>query len=293
MREITLDLDAVRLHALSWGPQDGPLAVLLHGFPDSAHTWRHLGPVLADAGWRVVAPFTRGYAPSAVPADRSGHVAALVDDAVAVHALLGGGPDAALVGHDWGAITANALAAHPDNPFGRIVAMSVPPFSAVRPRPSVLPRQLRNSWYILFNQLPVLPERNLERLVRRLWADWSPGYDAREDLPHVLAAMAAPEHRRAVIGYYRNLARPFPRVPERYRRWSGAEMKPPVHPLLFLHGAQDGCMDPRLVAGVEDSLPPGSAAHLVPGAGHFLQLEQPDVVNRLILDHLSGEVRPR
>lgn len=56
MREITLELDAVRLRALTWGPATGRLAVLLHGFPDTAHTWRHLGPVLADAGWRVVAP---------------------------------------------------------------------------------------------------------------------------------------------------------------------------------------------------------------------------------------------
>lgn len=286
--EITLDLDAVSLRALTWGPEDGPLTLLLHGFPDAAHTWRHLGPVLADAGHRVVAPFTRGYAPSAVPADRSGHVAALVDDAVSIHALLGGGPDAALVGHDWGAITANALAAHRDNPFGRIVSMSVPPFEAVRPQLRVLPRQLRNSWYILFNQLPLLPERNAERLVGRLWADWSPGYDATEDLPAVLAAIAEPAHRSAVIGYYRNLARPFPRTPQRYRRWAGAEMRSPIHPLLFLHGADDGCMDPRLVTGVERSLPPGSAAHLVPGAGHFLQLEQPDTVNRLILEHLSA-----
>ena len=292
MREMTLDLDAVRLRALSWGPDpasgDGPLAVLLHGFPDTAHTWRHLGPVLADAGWRVVAPFTRGYAPSAVPADGSGHVAALVDDAAAIHALLDGGAGAALVGHDWGAITANALAAHPDNPYAKVVSMAVPPFSAVRPRPAALPRQLRNSWYILYHQLPVLPERFAEREIRRLWADWSPGYDASADLAEVMTAIATPEHRRAVIGYYRNLVRPLPRIPARYRRWAGAERREPLLPVLYLHGAQDGCMDPRLVADVEARLPAGSAMRLIPGAGHFLQLERPDLVNPLVAEHLGA-----
>src|SRR4051795_8163256 len=159
MRTTRIDLRAVSLSALTWGHDSGRLAVLLHGCPDTAHTWRHLGPLLADAGWRVVAPFTRGYAPSEVPRDGSGHVAALMDDAVAIHRALDGGPDAVVIGHDWGAITANALAAHEESPFTRAVAMAVPPFPAVRRARAIraLPRQVCNSWYIAFNQLPVLP----------------------------------------------------------------------------------------------------------------------------------------
>lgn len=288
MRDFRINLSEVSLSALRWGADEGPLAVLLHGFPDTAHTWRHLGPALADAGWRVVAPFLRGYSPSSVPADGSGHVAALVSDAVGVHQALDGGPDAVLVGHDWGAITANALGAHSDNPYGKVVSLAVPPFRALQsPRAlPALPRQLRNSWYIAFNQLPRLPERRFRSLVRRLWRDWSPGYDATEDLRHLDDATADRAHRAAVIGYYRDLARPYA-VPAAYRRWKGAEMGLPRVPTLFLHGAHDHCLDPRLAALVEPHLPPDSASRLVEDAGHFLQLERPEEVNRLVLDFVG------
>lgn len=292
MTQIQIELPEVRLTALTWGPTDGPLAVLLHGFPDTAHTWRHLGPALAAEGWRVVAPFMRGYAPSAVPADGRSDVAALVSDVLGIHRVLGGGSDAVLIGHDWGAIAATAVAAHEDLPFAKVAVLSVPPMAAMASARTsetlrLLPRQMRNSWYILFNQIPRLPERTYQRLVRKLWRDWSPGYDASQDIPAVLAAMAGPANRRSIIGYYRALASPFG-PPEPYRRWKGAEMQAPRVPLLYLHGANDGCLDPRMVALAEPHLPPGSVVEVVPTAGHFLQLEQPDLVNHLIIDYVSA-----
>jgi pimeloyl-ACP methyl ester carboxylesterase len=285
---IDVQAPAVNLTALSWGPPDAPIALCLHGFPDTAYGWRKFAPQLVEAGWRVVAPFMRGYAPSAVPADGSGHIAALMADAVGVHAAVDGGTDAVLVGHDWGAITTNALAAHEDSPFRRVVAMSVPPFASVRSASAlrVLPRQLRNSWYIGFNQLPRLPERHLDRLVRKLWRDWSPGYDATEDLRHVAEALPDRAHRTAAIGYYRALVRPS-RPPKRYRHWAGAEMRLPVVPTLYLHGADDRALDPRLADRVGEHLPPGSDVGLITEAGHFLQLEQPGEVNRRVLAFLS------
>lgn len=286
---VQLDLPDVRLAALTWGPADGPLALLLHGFPDTAHTWRHLGPVLADDGWRVVAPFTRGYAPSEVPTDGRYDVGALMADAVAIHQHVGGGPDAVIVGHDWGAVTANALAAHRDSPFAKVVAMSVPPFPALRSTGALprLPRQLLRSWYIAFHQLPVLPERALESLVARLWRAWSPAYDASADLPHVRAALAGPAHRRAAIGYYRALTRPMG-MPAHYRRWQGAMTDRALTPTLYLHGRDDGCLGAGFVPLVGPVLPPGSEVHVVDDAGHFLQLEQPAVVNGLVRGFLAG-----
>jgi pimeloyl-ACP methyl ester carboxylesterase len=286
---IDLELDHVRLTALTWGPPDGPLALLLHGFPDSAHTWRHLGPVLAAEGHRVVAPFTRGYAPSSVPADGRCDIGALMDDAVGVHAALGGDERAVLVGHDWGGLTANALAAHRASPFRRVVSMAVPPVAALPFRESLrhLPGQARRSWYIAFNQLPLLPERSLERLVPRLWHDWSPGYDATVDVATTLDALREPGHRRAAVDYYRHLARPLG-VPERYRRWQSAMTDLPRTPMRYLHGRDDGCLAADFAGIARRHLPPHSDVQVVAGAGHFLHLERPDEVNALVVEFLRG-----
>src|SRR5437660_10618025 len=85
--------------------RDGPLALCLHGFPDTAWGWRYLLPELAAAGYRAVAPFLRGYAPTSVPADGRYQVGALASDAIALHDALGGDERAVLIGHDWGAMT--------------------------------------------------------------------------------------------------------------------------------------------------------------------------------------------
>src|SRR5262245_44451475 len=100
MREINGTQDILTVTAndltfgyLSAGPQDGPLVLCLHGFPDSAYTWRHLLPVLGDAGFRAVAPFLRGYAPTDIPADGAYQTGALAADANALHEVLGGRED--------------------------------------------------------------------------------------------------------------------------------------------------------------------------------------------------------
>lgn len=285
---LELDLPQVTLAAVAWGPADGPLVLALHGFPDTAWTWRHLGPHLADLGWRVVAPHLRGYAPSGLPRDGSFHVGAIMADAVSAHVLLGGDDRAVLIGHDWGAIAANALAGHADCPFDKVVSLAVPPLGAVQEFDArLLLKQMPNSWYILFNQLPFLPERTHERLIRKLWRDWSPGYDAREDLQHILAVMRAPGHGSAPFAFYRALVKPWT-VPATYKPWQAAMMSMPIRPLLYLHGADDGCMHSGYAEVAADTLGDRAEVHVVPDAGHFLQLEQAGVVNSTIGEFLGS-----
>lgn len=296
VRTVDVATPDVDLKVLTWGPEDGPMALCLHGFPDTARGWRNVAPALVDGGYRVVAPYLRGYAPSSVSSDGSYHVGALMADALAVRQAVGATDRDVIIGHDWGAIAATGLAAMPDSPFVKAVIMSVPPSSSFRgPRTmppdmgrlvAQIPRQLLRSWYIAYNQLPWLPDHSASWLIPRLWRQWSPGYDATEDVALVKDAIGAPENWRAALGYYRQTVRnskPPQRYAELHRHWLSA----PRLPTLYLHGTDDGCASSDYTYWVQRGLPEGSRTALVEDAGHFLQLEQPGVVARHILDFVA------
>jgi pimeloyl-ACP methyl ester carboxylesterase len=287
---------AGNLKAMTWGSPDAPIALCLHGFPDTAYGWRKIAPRLVESGWRVVAPFMRGYAPSSIPADGSYHIGAVMDDALRVRTAAGGTERDVVIGHDWGALAATGLAAMPDSPFAKAVIMSVPPPAAFRPFGRIvdrgrlvrtLPRQVLRSWYIMYFQLPWFPERSASWIVPRLWRRWSPGYRAEQDLRHVDAAIGTPQSWRAALGTYRATVRntrPPARYAELNRRWTEA----PILPSLYLHGRDDGCMTPAFTHWAEKVLPAGSEAAIVEHAGHFLQLEQPDKVADLVLAFIGS-----
>jgi pimeloyl-ACP methyl ester carboxylesterase len=288
----TIEANGLTFAYLAAGDDDKPLALCLHGFPDSAWTWRHLLPSLAAAGYRAVAPWLRGYAPTTVPADGHYQAGMLALDACALHEAFGAGDDAVLIGHDWGALAAYSAVHHPTARWRRLVTMAVPP-------PPTLTSaffsydQLRKSWYMFFFQSPLadmaVPMDDLA-FIDRLWADWSPGYDATEDLAHVKDALRDPANLAAAIGYYRATLGGVglsddPTVVALQNAASGA---PPL-PALYLHGATDGCMGAEL-AGLASSVltHEGSRVEIVDGGGHFLHVERPDAVNALVLDFLAG-----
>ena len=264
----------------------GPLALCLHGFPDTAHTWRHLLPMLAERGYRAVAPFMRGYAPTSLAADGVYQTGALARDANQLHEALGGDGDAVIIGHDWGAMaTHGAAGAEPDR-WRRVVTMAVPPGSLLAGAFVNDVEQIKRSWYMFFLLHPladlVVPSNDFA-FIERLWADWSPGYDASVDVAHLRASLAEPENLHAAIGYYRATLGDGPRD-ERYAAEQNATMKIPSQPTLYLHGRNDGCVGANLIADADSVYPEHVVTHVIDDAGHFLHLEQPTEVNRLITD---------
>ncbi|MBO2451691.1 alpha/beta hydrolase [Actinomadura barringtoniae] len=276
---------------LEAGPADGPLALCLHGFPDSAYTWRHLMPELAAAGYHAVAPFMRGYAPTGVPEDGAYQVGALASDANALHEAFGGGSDAVIIGHDWGAATTYGAAAAEPRRWRKAVTMALPPINSLMAGFFTY-EQLKRSFYIYLFQTQLAEMALNATFVEGLWRDWSPGYDAAEDVAHVMNSLGTPANIGAAIGYYRAMLDPSRHV-ERYAIEQAATATKGERPVLYLHGAADGCLGADTFVpggdftGVLGELPDGSRAELVADAGHFLQLERPDEVDRLVLEWLA------
>ena len=268
---------------------EGPLALCLHGYPDSAYTWQHLLPELAAAGYRAVAPFNRGYAPTGLAPDGQYEAGTLGLDANALHEALGADGDAVLIGHDWGAMGVYAAAGVEPQRWRRVVAMAVP-IGPVNAQGFFTYEQLKMSWYIFFQLNPLsdmLVAMNDYEFIAKLWADWSPGFDGTEYVGRFVESMATPEHLTAALSYYRHTVQGELQAPD-HAAAQAMTMAVPTVPLLYLHGVDDGCMRSQLAATSADHLGDDSRVVMVEGAGHFLHLERPDVVNRAILEFLAG-----
>jgi pimeloyl-ACP methyl ester carboxylesterase len=278
----TIRARTVRANGLEFGLLEagsGPLALCLHGFPDCAHTWRHLLPALAAAGFNAVAPFTRGYAPTQVPANGDYRLSTLAADAIALHEVLGGASDAVLIGHDWGAETSYLAAAAAPDRWRRLVTLAVPP---ARMDPVLFAdfEQLKRFWYIFMFRDPGglalnIVARDELAFLGELWRAWSPGFAAAGHLAVVKESLRARENLAAAIAYYR--------APT-----DGTAVTVAPQPTLYLHGTADGCISLELVMDVADFLAPSSRIVFVEGAGHFPQLEKPGEVNQHILDWLAS-----
>jgi|SRR5947209_9001782 len=259
----------------------GPLALCLHGFPDSPFTWRYLLPVLADAGFHAVAPYMRGYAPSDVPADGDFSRDALGEDAVALHEALGADERAVLIGHDWGAAAAYRASVLAPERWRRVVALGIPP-PGLDARVFTDYAQLRRFFYMFVFQMPFaedLVAAGELGFVAWLWAQWSPGYEASEDLYWVRRSLAERPNLSAALGYYRALFAGGA---------AGGPPTPPPQPTLYLHGEEDGCIGVELVRDAREHLVEGSRAEFIAAAGHFLHLERSDEVGSLITEWISG-----
>jgi pimeloyl-ACP methyl ester carboxylesterase len=282
-----VDVNGVDFAYLELGA--GPLALCLHGFPDSAHTWRHLLPRLADAGYRAVAPFQRGYAPTAVPADGRYQTGVLARDAIGFHEALGGDDQAVIIGHDWGAPATWGAAVHAPDRWRRVVGLAVPPGSAMGAAFVTNRTQLKRSWYMFFFQHPladlVVAADDLA-FVDMLWQDWSPGFAGGEDVARAKDALRGPANLAAALGYYRaalGAAAPDAALAD----VQAATSQIPTQPTLYLHGTDDGAIGIEVADFARGEAGDHVEFAIVPGTGHFLHLEQPDAVNDRIVAFLA------
>ncbi len=262
------------------GPENGPLALCLHGFPDTPYTFRHLVPRLVERGYRVATPWSRGYAPSSTSSSANYRLSALVDDVIALHHELKGDERTLLVGHDWGAAIAYGASALAPERWNRCVAMAVPPLAVLAPALFRF-EQARRSWYMWFFNGPfaesVVAADDFSFL-DDLWSSWSPGYDAADDLAQVKSCFSNPASLGAALAYYRMMFA----APDDDGALAAAQSRPPSVATLYLHGKDDGCIGAHILTGVEDHLAPASRVSVLAGAGHFVHLEAPEATWREI-----------
>jgi pimeloyl-ACP methyl ester carboxylesterase len=274
---------------------EGPLALCLHGFPDTPFTYRHLLTELADAGFRAVAPFIRGYAPTELPPLRSHvHSSVMVADAIALGHALGGNRDAVLIAHDWSAVAAWGALSRAPELWGRSVIINIPPYEVFGENVAKF-AQIKRAFYFWFlqNNRMIIDKIQADdyALITDLWGEWSPGFDATAELVHVREALPTPEHIQTAISYYSANFHPeqfgsAAWAAEQEASWAG---KVP-QPVLYLHGTQDGChmVTDAQLGTIRDYAGAGSQAEFVDGVGHFMLVEQPDLVNKRITSWITG-----
>ena len=208
MHEIALHANGLRFAALEAGPADGPLALFLHGFPDSATTWQHQLPAFAAQGYRAVAPWLRGYPPTEIPpAGAYYDRATLATDVAALIEVLSPGKPCLLIGQDWGAaIGYGVLAAYPEK-VHRAALLAVPHPAQVRATLKRSPRHALRSFHWFLFQLPRLPEwlcaRRDHAFLETLWRLWSPDFDDALHVAEIRRSMAIPGALQASLAYYR------------------------------------------------------------------------------------------
>lgn len=275
--------NGIRMHYVTQG--EGPLVVLLHGFPEFWYSWRHQIPAIAEQGYRVVAPDLRGYNDTEKPRRGYDIPTLLRDIAGLIHGL--GEESAIVVGHDWGGVLAWQFAIDYPQMTEKLIILNAP-------HPGAMQRelrhfsQLRKSWYIFAFQLPWLPEyvltKNNANEVGRMLRGAALQKEAfpREETAKYQAAMSKPGSAHAALAYYRKVFRSMfsfsgSSRPHRY------EVEAPT---LLIWGEQDIALGIELTEGLDPWVP-----HLrikrIPDSGHWVQQEQPEKVNEYIKEFLA------
>jgi pimeloyl-ACP methyl ester carboxylesterase len=277
--------NGARFHVVEAGPAQGPLVVLLHGFPQFWWCWRHQLTALAGAGYRAAAMDLRGYGASDKPPRGYDTVTSAADVAGVIRSL--GGADAVIVGHDWGGWIAWSMPALQPRTTTAVAALSIA--HPLRMRAALLRSPPDTIGLLLASQLPFLPERRLSggESVADLLGRWSgPGWPGEEELRRYPAAMRIPFVAHSAMEYYRWALRSLPRP-------DGLRFARAVHrtidvPVLQLHGRSDSCVPAVVARGSSRWVHGRYRWELLDGVGHYLPEEAPADTTGVLLDWLAG-----
>lgn len=279
----TIETNDVVLHAVDAGPRDGPLVVLLHGFPEFWYGWRRQIEPLARAGFRILAPDQRGYNLSDKPPGVAAYnLDALADDVLGLVQALGR-ERAALVGHDWGGAVAWWAAIRRPELVERLAILNCPHPLVMRRALRRSPAQIRRSWYIAFFQIPRLPERCVAlgehaALVGALRRRARPEDLTAEDVARYREAWSRTGALTGMVNWYRAMRRHPPAVPH--------DVRVRV-PTLVLWGTRDRYLGIELARPSLELCTRGELVE-IDEATHWVQHDAPDEVNRRLIDFLAG-----
>lgn len=285
LRHRSIKPGAAELFAVEAGPEDGPLVILLHGFPEFWYGWRHQIVPLAQAGYRVLVPDQRGYHISDKPRKLREYkldvlardVVGLIDDANRERAFV--------VGHDWGGLAAwHTALRHPDR-VARLAVLNAPHPKAFRDVIRSSREQRKKSRYILAFQLRGLAERRLAKngfamLRAALQKSSRPGTFSDTDLEQYVEAWSGPGALTGMLSWYRA-------IPLNLR---GAPAPRVVSPTLIVWGTSDQFLGTELAEASRAFCDDGRV-ELIDGATHWVQHEEPEQVNRALLAFLAKETR--
>jgi pimeloyl-ACP methyl ester carboxylesterase len=284
LREGYAEIGDQRLHYVETG--EGPLVVLLHGFPEFWYGWRRqIGP-LAAAGFRVVAPDTRGYNLSSRPEDVASYDVGLL--AADIKGLIHerGAETAMVAGHDWGGTIAWTLAMNHPEVVDRLAILN-----AAHPRKLSQglhhPDQLRRSWYFFFFALPDLPEAvvhaNHWHFFRHFLHDANPAYTP-EEIGRYVEAWSQPGAATGMINYYRSSVRQSQKKAE-------AALRPVKVPTLVIWGQRDHYLGPELAEPDRDDVPNLDRVERLPDASHWVHHDEAERVTQLLTDFFAPASR--
>lgn len=254
------------------------VALFLHGFPESKHSWRHQLPLLARLGWRAVAFDQRGYGDSSRPKGVKAYdIENLMADAGAVFDGLGA-KRRLLIAHDWGAAVAWAFAMDRVRDLEGLVIMNVPHPAVFAQNITANPAQRKKSWYIFFFQIPWLPEWVLTRkgaeLIGRAFSDMAVDKSrfSEADLAHYRQNALKPGAATAMVNWYRAGAR------NGMKKWAPGKAPMIDIPTLMIWGEEDTALGIELTEGYAPYVKDFTLQRL-PGVSHWVQQEAPEAVN--------------